>query len=124
MAIDVFLEKSLRLESGETIELPKLTWKREIKVYKIIGDALNKIPALKEIKGELQAGDLIKIISSLLMQLPDEITRITEILTGKNKEWIEENMTFEDISNLIFPFLNKFTQSVVKHAEKIKLKKL
>jgi len=124
MPIETFIEKTLKLESGEQIELPKLTWKREIKVYKLIGEAIDKIPTLKDIQGDLKTGDLVKIVSSLLIQLPEEITKIVEVLTGKSKEWIEEHMTFDDISNLIFPFFNKFTQSVVKHAEKIKLKKL
>jgi len=118
MSIETFLEKEFKLSNGETIELPKLSWKKEIKIYKIIGNVTKKLNVTTE--AEIKPMDMLKLVSEMLVELPEPLTEICTILTGKSKEWIEDNLKLEDVTALVFPFFNRFISVITEQASKIR----
>ena len=108
---------SIDLSSGESIDLPKLTWGREIKIYKELSKLILEVPELKEMDLEnFKTQYFIKMLPNILGKAPDSLTVIVGYITGQEKAFIEKNFDTDDIIKVMTPFfsrlINQFTKAL------------
>jgi len=112
-----FPDNKVKLTSGTEITLPKLSWGRESKALKIVLQIVNESTVLKELlqKDQFSPELLAFALPQLLEKFADKITDIMFILTGVEKQKIEDDFVTEDILLILGPFFRRLT-SVVKGA--------
>ena len=97
---------------GERIKVPILSAGKEARIFQSLARLLDKIPK-KHFQGNLEdfnAADLLKVLPNLLKDAPKEaFSMASEILTSKEhsieEEWVQDNLNFEKILDLIIPFV-------------------
>jgi hypothetical protein len=103
----------IELESGEKIEIPKLTWKREIKIYKSLSQLIEAVPELKEVNFEqIETKHFVSILPKVLNEAPDAITTIVATLLGKEPSWVLDNMCTNDMFKVLTPFFRSLAETV------------
>ena len=96
----------------ERIKIPVLNAGKEARIFQSLARLLEKLPK-EQIKGDLEefnAADLFKILPDLLKDAPKEaFSIVSELLTSKERsideQWVEDNLNFEKIIDLILPFV-------------------
>ena len=103
----------------ERIKIPVLSAGKEARVFQFLARLLEKLPS-KQIKEQIQneneeaeafsAADLLDMLPKLLKEAPKEAFSIaSEILTSKehpiDEKWVEDNLNFDKILQLIIPFV-------------------
>jgi len=125
--LEVFvpMPEIIKTLGGQEIEVPKTTWKDEIKIGRIISKGVSDIPALKEINfKEVRISDMVSLLPTVIGVAPDVITGVTSILLKKEKEWIEDNLNSEIIIGLLSPFFGNILNKVLKKVDLSSLTKL
>ncbi len=110
---DIFFsgEKSLKLESGEELKIPRLVWGAEARVVKTLGKLLKVLPELQNEKIEKITGqDILRILPKVIEETPDLVTEVVCSLTKKDKTWVEENLSVFDIVKIIYPFFPRMVR--------------
>jgi len=100
--IDAFVEegREIELSNGERITIPKLAWGKELKIYKLLSEVMEK--ALPEDASPDQPISP-KAAMRLLTEFGDVMSKIAALFLGKDEEWVEENLSAEDMINVILP---------------------
>lgn len=96
----------------ERIKIPVLSAGKEARIFQYLARLLEKLPK-KQLQGDLgefSAADLLGILPNLLKDAPKEAFSIaSEILTSKehpiDEKWVQDNLNFDKIFNLIIPFV-------------------
>jgi len=110
---------------GTEVEVPKTTWKDEIKIGRLVSEGLSKISELKEIDFKnIEIKKIFSLLPTVIDVAPDTITSIASILLKKDKEWIENNLDGEIIMGLLGPFFRNFFKKVLGRADLPSLIKL
>ena len=95
--------RKIELSSGTTVEVPPLTWGRELKIYKILTEVLKKLSAPVDPKtGEVTTIEVDKMYS-FLSDFASEITNIAALIFGQESKWVIENLTSDDIVGFVLP---------------------
>lgn len=114
----VFLESDIpvriRLVDGNEHQIPKISFKREQIVLRVIGETISTIwnsdlfrdTASVAAKGG-GVSDLAQaaLLGLLFEQAPDKLAKIAAAICGKDEEWVGDNLDSESILELILPFL-------------------
>ncbi len=104
--------------SGEEITIPRITWGKEIKLLKIASGIMKSVPELANLNADpekgLQVSDVLKLIPSILETVPEQITSFVALMLDRTPEWVNDNLSSEDIVKLVFPFFRKFINNLVK----------
>ena len=125
--LEVFvpMPEKIKTLDGQEIEVPKTTWKDEIKIGRIISKGVSDIPELREINfKEIKISDMVSLLPTIIGVAPDVITGVTSILLKQEKEWIENNLNSEIIIGLLSPFFGNFLNKVLKKVDISKLTRL
>jgi hypothetical protein len=105
--------------NGSDVRIPvNVPWGTEKKLLPIIAVVYEKIPAIgqfianlieedEEKKTPVNSKEFADNIPDLLRSIPDQLSEIAAVLTGKDTKWIEENLVFESLMGLISPFLSR-----------------
>ena len=99
--IDAFVEENIiRLCNGQEITLPRLSWGTELKIYKKISKALEQIvPESAESPEAISP----KVAMKLLTDFGDILSEVAGLILKKDRAWIEENLTAEDMIRVVLP---------------------
>ena len=116
---DVWFPKIEFIETiyDERIKIPVLSAGKEARIFQCLARLLEKLPR-KQIKEQVEnddvetfsAADLLDMLPKLLKEAPKEAFSIaSEILTSKehpiDEKWVENNLNFGKILDLIIPFV-------------------
>jgi len=118
--IDVFQpDRRVKLENGQEIQLPKLTWGRECKLLRIISDLVSQ-PPFKGLKLEnATASTLISVLPQLAAAAAPKLTEFVAVVTGKDKAWVEDNCSLNDILEITIPFFAAYTNNLAGKVDQL-----
>ena len=91
-------DREVTLASGETVTVPKLSWGREMKLYKILSKAFS--PLAEQAGSEPPPP---KRIFETLMRFPDVLTELASVFFNKDAKWVESHCTDKDIMDHVLP---------------------
>jgi len=94
--------KKVKLSSGKEVEVPPLTWGRELKIYKALTEVLKKLAAPVDATGEVTAVTPEQMYSFLLTFV-DEATNIAALVFGQDAQWVTDNLTSSDMTEFVLP---------------------
>jgi len=103
--------RKVKLSSGEEVEVPPLTWGRELKIYKALTGVLKKLAAPVNTKtGEVTAITPDQMYSFLLTFV-DESTNIAALVFDQDTQWVTDKLTSSDMTEFVLPLsLNIFNK--------------
>ena len=97
--IDLYVtDREVTLASGETVKISKLSWGREMKLYKILSKAFS--PLAEQTVSEPPPP---KKIYETLLRFPDVLTELAATFFGKDSKWVENHCTDKDIMEYVLP---------------------
>ena len=119
-----FPDGKFKTNNGETIDIPKLSWKSEAKAVKLLGKIFNEVPAIKQVDLKNFSGkDLLAIFPAVMEKVPDYVTELVSLILKKDAAFVEDKLTAADIVEILVPFsrrligtISKLTKSL-PHAE-------
>jgi hypothetical protein len=100
--------KEVLLENGDKIELPKVSWRKEIKILEIASALFQELELSKVNFDQMAVGDMVTLFSGLFTKAPNKFTDIVVLLTNQNTDFVNDHMTSQDILGLVVPFFVKF----------------
>ena len=109
--IEAFVEegKVIRLSNGEEVRVPKLTWGTELKIYKLLSGVMEK--ALPEDANPDQPLNP-KLAMRMLIEFGDVLSEVAALLLGKDKTWVESNLSAEDMIQQVLPLSLKVFRKI------------
>ena len=131
--VEIYLQEDRYITTlnGDKIKVPKLAWGKEIKLAKQFSEAVKRVPNfiaflqdfgginLGSKKVDLQAiaakgmGKLPQILPEVIDNIPDVLTKSASIMLDKDEKWIEDNLDFEAVFELVFPFFVQFFKKLI-----------
>lgn len=104
--LDIFLAGTYTLTDSTVIDRPKLAWGKQIKLLRHFSALLAKVPELREVNFEaFTIRDLVQVLPSVLDNAPDSFSEMCSLILDKDRAWVDENLSIDDIMGLIVPFL-------------------
>lgn len=94
--------RKVKLSSGKEVEVPPLTWGRELRIYKALTEVLKKLAAPVDKTGEVTAVTPDQMYSFLLTFV-DEATNIAALVFDQDAQWVTENLTSSDMTEFVLP---------------------
>jgi len=107
--------------SGDKVKIPKLSWKKELQLLKIIEgsvaiiveqsnrtvteevtDPITNVVSEVKVPVESTPADLIQYA---LQNIPEKVTEFMSIVMGKDTEWVENELDSTEILGVIVPLL-------------------
>lgn len=88
--------------SGEQVNIPKLSWKKELKLLQIVQESLNQLITTSV---ELKTTSTEQIVSLALKLIPNKLTEFMSIVMDRPSDWVEENLDSTEIVGVIIPLL-------------------
>jgi hypothetical protein len=110
--------KTITTISDKRIDIPKVSWKTEIRVLKYLSDAVKEVP---ELASDLTSENpnFLKILPLLLEKVPDTVTAMAAEILKKDNSWIEDELDSERLMDLLFPFFGRFISKLTAAVTKI-----
>jgi len=90
--------------SGELVEIPKLSWERELKVVQLLKDLLPLIQQLDTDKPD-------KFLP-LLETVPGLAIKAAGHILNKDPEWCEKNLDFKRVSKVVGNFFSSLSEEI------------
>lgn len=101
--------KTIKLQgSNRVIEIKPLSWKKELQLIKLIGKLFEEGVSFAYLPEDFTKESFLsgsRIIGTILQFAPDILTEMAQIITDLDRQIIEEEFVFEDIVEVVFPFL-------------------
>ena len=88
--------------SGELVSIPKLSWKKELKLLQIMQDSINE---LIKASVELKSASTEQMVSLALKLIPNKLTEFMSTVMDRPGEWVEDNLDSTEIVGVIVPLL-------------------
>jgi hypothetical protein len=106
--------------SGERVRVEKLNWKQEREVVAVIGKMVEQLPELQNVDfKKLKISDALAAMPVLLQKVPTLVTDMVSIILNREAKWIDENLNFDIITEVVSPFLESFSK-ILKRYKKAK----
>ena len=108
--IAVFIPEKTKISTihNEEVIVPKISWKKEIKLIRIIEEVLSNI-------GELaNDADTVATVGKILEVAPDKATQFVSVVLEKEAQWVENNLDLPVIVSLIVPLLRQRLEMVME----------
>jgi len=104
--IKVFVpnETEVTTVHGDIVIVPKITWKKEIQLIKLIENVLESVTDLIDDKEE---PSLAVLIQRVLSVAPEKATAFVSVVLEKDDEWVESNLDLPEIVGVIIPLLKQ-----------------
>ena len=108
--LEVFFPEGIEvIIAGEKFYIKPFVLRNRIKVVKLISDVFAQLQGRNNIKGQNET----VVIGALIEIAGDKLIDVYEMVLGKDREWLEENVRLKDEVNIIkaivevneFPFL-------------------
>ncbi len=127
-------DRTIQLQNGDTIVIPKLTWGIEAAALNIVGKTLKEAPeisALFTMGGDQASSLLATTLPAVLAAAPFRATELVACILGKKLEnpsvqgsmydtdYVEQTFVIEDVISVLIPFIKDYTGKLVKLAETI-----
>ena len=84
--------------SGEEFRIKPFVLKNRLAVLRIVGEVIKDYNFQQKEMGELTQGDLINLVIEVA---GERLINIYEIVLGKEKDWLNENITLKDEFSII-----------------------
>ena len=113
--LDVFVppDQVLLASNGRKIAFPKLSWRLEAKICKIIGRLVQEVPELKNIDYlDFKPSDFVSIASELLVTAPDYIDELIMLAYPELTESDLDTIHLEDVVDLLIPLFYAVAESL------------
>lgn len=119
--LEVFMpDGSFELTSGEVLELPRVTWKKEKRIFKKVGELFNSVDRLHTIDfNKITTSQIVSIIGVLMQDAPDVITSLASEITDLTEEEVDDRLDSEDLVSLLVPFFSSKFQRLQDLVNKI-----
>lgn len=104
--MDVFVppDEVLLSSSGKKVAFPKLSWRLEAKILKILGRLVKEVPELKNIDFlNFQPADFLAVASDLLIAAPDYVDELIQTAYSELTEADLDELDIEDVVDLLIP---------------------
>ncbi len=111
--IKIFIpnETEVTTVHGDKIRVPKITWKKEIQLIKLIEDVLGSLNDLIDGDDAADPG-LAHMIQRVLSVAPEKATRFVSVVLEKEDDWVEDNLDLPEIVSIIIPLLRERLDTV------------
>jgi len=102
-AFEEYIEgaREVTLDNGSVVEVPPLTWGKELKLYNIITKVFSKLSVTTDEEGKPQFDE--SQIYSFMTSFANDVSEIASIVFGKDKKWVESNLTSKDMVEFVVP---------------------
>lgn len=102
--INIFIPEQNKVKTinDEEVGIPKLSWKKELKLLQIIQDSINE---LIKASVELKSTSTEQIVSVALKLIPNRLTEFMSIVMDRPSDWVEDNLDSTEIIGVIVPLL-------------------
>jgi len=102
-AFDEFISgtNEITLSKGERVNVPPLTWGKELRIYNIITKIFSRFPA-----GDVDDDNLnvsSELAYTFMTSFATDITEIAALVFDKDKKWVESNLTSQDMVDFVVP---------------------
>lgn len=102
--INIFIPENNKVNTvgGEAVGIPKLSWKKELRLLQIIQESINE---LIKSSVELKSTSTEQLVSVALKLIPNRLTEFMSIVMDRPGEWVEDNLDSTEIIGVIVPLL-------------------
>lgn len=102
--IKVFIpeDNTVKTVLGEDVKIPKLTWKKELKLITIVQETMDTLVGASV---KIADSSPETLISSALRLVPNKITEFMSIVMEREVGWVEDNLDSTEIIGVILPLL-------------------
>jgi len=100
-AIESGLPKTVETVNGETITVPKISWRMRITGLKIISEVYNEIFRGTE---EGEKFTLTDAYSAIVTRCPEYLTKLVSLVIGQSEEWVLDNLDDTTVLEVALPF--------------------
>ena len=98
---------------NKKVAFPKLSWRLEAKILKIIGRLVKAVPGLKDIDFmNFQPTDFLSVASDLLITAPEYVEELLKLAYPDLEEADMEEATLEDVADLLVPLFYAIAASL------------
>lgn len=98
-------ERVLETVSGEKIKVPRVNWKKQILISRLIGSTIESLECLRNRDlSNLQVKDMIEVLPEIIEKAPEKVTEMCAILLEKDNSFVENELDLERIVELLRPF--------------------
>lgn len=87
--------QTVTLSSGETVEIPRLSWGKELKIYRILAQIFKEVPGIEE-------GSVDKAVE-VLTRFAERVVELATLVLNKDAGWVNEHLTSKDMIQIILP---------------------
>jgi len=87
--------QTVTLSSGETVEIPRLSWGKELKIYRILAQIFKEVPGVEE-------GSVDKAVE-ILTRFAEKVVELATLVLNKDANWVNEHLTSKDMIQIILP---------------------
>lgn len=90
--------------SGKKIPFPKMRWRLEAKILKVIGELVKEVPEIKNINfGDLRSKDFFTLASDLMIKAPQYVDRLILLAYPTLTEEDLDELEIADVADLLIP---------------------
>jgi len=102
-AFEEYIEgaREVTLSNGNTVEVPPLTWGKELKIYNILAKIFSKLSISTDESGNPQLDETQ--VYSFMTAFANDVSEIASVIFNKDKKWVEANLTSRDIVEFVVP---------------------
>lgn len=113
-------QHTVKTLSGESTKIPKISWKKELKILDIIQSSLDSFSEILNRKQSQKVKDKdgteqevsipdppspTELVSFALRAVPDQVTKVMGIVMDRDDGWVQENLDSAEILGVIVPLL-------------------
>ncbi|MCD6149078.1 hypothetical protein J7J18_06930 [bacterium] len=102
-AFEEYIEgaREVTLSNGNTVEIPPLTWGKELRLYNILTKVFSKLSVSTDAEGNPQFDE--SQVYAFMTAFANDVSEIASIIFNKDKKWVENNLTSKDMVEFIVP---------------------
>jgi len=98
-------ETKIHTVHGEYVIVPKITWKKEIQLIRLIESVLEGFAGAS---GEdIEDQSMVALVQRMLSVAPEKATKFVSVVLEKDDDWVEDNLDLPEIVSLILPLLKQ-----------------
>jgi hypothetical protein len=96
----------VRTVHGDDVNVPKITWKKEIKLIGIIQQCLDLVAEeITRINPQTGQPNFVNIVNKVLQFAPEKVSEFVATVLDHDPVWVEDNLDSAEIMGVIVPLL-------------------
>lgn len=112
---DLFFDVPTQIKGldGTVIHIPKhLSWGKQKIILKSFSSMIKK--SAFDVRTFSDPSSVAKFIFSLFGENSDSLTTVVASIIGQSEKWIDDNLVFQEVVTIAFPFCLAFMNDVMK----------